>query len=115
MNSIVQEASDGQTVRLSPALTQPILADDVVAALADVTLGVPVNGMVEVGGPEKIRLDELGRRFLRAKKDSRQVVTDPSARYFGIELNDKSLTADDDARLAPTRFEEWLTRSVAQV
>lgn len=114
VGGIAQEASDGQTVRLSPALLQPISADDVAAALADVTLGAPVNGMVEVAGPEKIRLDELVRRFLRANKDTRQVITDVHARYYGTELNDQSLTPGDNARIAPTRFEDWLSRSVPQ-
>ncbi|WP_219836943.1 SDR family oxidoreductase [Paenibacillus sp. R14(2021)] len=84
VGGIAQEASDGQTVRLSPAFLQPILSDDVAAALADVTLGVPMNGMVEVAGPEKICLD-LVRRFLSANKDARQVTTDVHARYFGTD------------------------------
>jgi uncharacterized protein YbjT (DUF2867 family) len=83
-----------------------------VAALADVTLGAPVNGIVEVAGPEKIRLDELVRRFLRANNDTRQVITDVHARYYGTELNDQSLIPSDNARIAPTRFEDWLSRSV---
>lgn len=112
VGGIAQEASDGQTVRLSPAFLQPILSDDVAAALADVTLAAPVNGIVEVAGPEKIRLDELVRRFLSANKDTRQVITDVHARYFGTELNDQSLTPGDNARIAPTRFEDWLSRSV---
>src|SRR5215472_1341250 len=114
VGGIAQEASDGQTVRLSPALLQPIWSDDVAAALADVTLGAPVNGMLEVAGPEKIRLDELMRRFLRANQDTRQVITDVHARYYGTELNDQSLTPGDNARIAPTRFEDWLSRSVPQ-
>ena len=114
VGGIAQEASDKQTVRLSPAFLQPILSDDVVTALADVTLGAPVNGIVEVAGPEKIRLDELVRRFLHAHKDTRQVITDVHARYFGTELNDQSLTPGDNARIAPTRFEDWLNRSVSQ-
>jgi uncharacterized protein YbjT (DUF2867 family) len=99
---------------LSPAFIQPIWSDDVAAALADVTLEAPVNGMVEVAGPEKIRLDELVRRFLRANKDTRQVITDVHALFFGTELNDQSLTPGDNARIAPTRFEDWLSRSVPQ-
>ncbi|MBO0777898.1 MAG: SDR family oxidoreductase [Ktedonobacteraceae bacterium] len=114
VGGIAQEASEGQIVRLSPAFLQPILSDDVVAALADVTLGAPVNGMVEVAGPEKIRLDELVRKFLHANKDTRQVIADVHARYFGTELNDQSLTPGDNARIAPTRFEDWLSRSVPQ-
>jgi uncharacterized protein YbjT (DUF2867 family) len=97
----------------SPASIQPILSDDVTNALAEVTLGAPVNGTVEVAGPERLRLDEFVRRFLSAKQDARQVVTEVHARYFGIELNDKSLTPGDNPRIGPTRFEEWLSRSVS--
>ena len=111
VNGIAQSATDGQTVRLPPALIQPIVSDDVAAALADVTVGVPVNGTVELAGPEPIRLDELVRRFLSAKQDARQVVTDVHARYFGIELNDQSLTPGDNPRIGPTRFADWLSRS----
>jgi hypothetical protein len=73
-----------------------------------------VNGIVEVAGPEKIRLDELVSSYLRAHNDTRQVISDIHARYFGTELDDQSLTAGDGARIAPTRFEDWLSRSVAQ-
>ena len=89
VGGIAQSATDGQTVRLPPALIQPIVSDDVAAALAEVALGAPLNGTVELAGPERLRLDELVRRFLSAKQDARQVVTDVHARYFGIELNDQ--------------------------
>ena len=114
VNGIAQSATDGQTVRLPPALMQPIVSDDVAAALADVAINAPVNGMIELAGPELIRQDELVRRFLSAKQDARQVVTDVHARYFGIELNDQSLTPGDNPRIAPTRFDDWLSRSIAQ-
>jgi len=114
VDGIAQSATDGQTVRLSRAHIQPIVSDDVAAALAEVTLGAPVNGTIEIAGPERLRLDELIRRFLHAKQDARQVVTDVHARYFDIELNDQSLTPGDNARIGPTRFEDWLSRSVAQ-
>ena len=114
VNGIAQSATDGQMVRLSPAFIQPIVSDDVAAALAEVTLGAPVNGTIEIAGPERLRLDELVRRFLRAKQDARQVVTDVHARYFDIELNDQSLTPGDNARIGPTRFDDWLSRSIAQ-
>ena len=114
VNGIAQEATDGQTVRLSPAFIQPILSDDVADALAEVTLAAPINGMLELAGPERIRLDELVRRFLRAKQDGRQVVTDVHARYFGIDLNDQSLTPGENPRIGPTRFDEWLRRSQAK-
>jgi uncharacterized protein YbjT (DUF2867 family) len=110
VNGIAQSATDGQTIRLSPAFIQPIASDDVAAALAEVTMGAPVNGTVELAGPERLRLDELIRRFLSAKQDGRQVVTDVHARYFGIELNDASLTPGDNPRIGSTRFEDWLSR-----
>jgi uncharacterized protein YbjT (DUF2867 family) len=114
VSGIAQSATDGQTVRLSPAFVQPVVSDDVAAALADVTLGAPVNGTIELAGPERLRLDELVRRFLSAKQDARQVVADVHARYFGAELNDQSLIPGDNPRIAPTRFEDWLSRSIPQ-
>jgi uncharacterized protein YbjT (DUF2867 family) len=114
MGGIAQSATDGHTVRLSPALMQPVVSDDVAAALADVTLGAPVNGTVELAGPERLRLDELVRRFLSAHEDARQVVADVHARYFGAELNDQSLIPGDNPRIAPTRFEDWLSHSLPQ-
>jgi uncharacterized protein YbjT (DUF2867 family) len=111
VSGIAQSATDGQTVRLSPAFVQPIVSDDVADALAEVTLGAPVNGTVELAGPERLRLDELVRRFLSAKQDARQVVADVHARYFGIELNDQSLTPGENPRIGPTRFVDWLSRS----
>jgi uncharacterized protein YbjT (DUF2867 family) len=114
IGAIAQSGTDGQTVRLSPALVQPVVSDDVAAALADVAVGEPVNGTVELAGPEPIRLDELVRRFLSANRDARKVTTDVHARYFGTELNDQSLTPGDNPRLGPTRFEDWLSRSIPQ-
>jgi uncharacterized protein YbjT (DUF2867 family) len=114
VSSIAQSATDGQTVRLSPALVQPIVSDDVAAALAAVAVEEPVNGTVELAGPELIRLDELVRRFLSANRDARKVTTDVHALYFGTELNDQSLTPGDNPRIGPTRFEDWLSRSIPQ-
>ena len=114
ISSIAQSSTDGQTVRLSPALVQPIVSDDVAAALADVAVEEPVNGTVELAGPEPIRLDELVRRFLSANRDARKVTTDVHALYFGTELNDQSLTPGDNPRIGPTRFEDWLSRSIPQ-
>ena len=74
----------------------------------------PVNGMVEIGGPEKFRLDELGRQYLAANKDSREVVADPKALYYGVELGERTLLPGDDARLGETRFGTWLTQSAAK-
>jgi uncharacterized protein YbjT (DUF2867 family) len=111
---IVQSATEGQTVRLSPALFQPIAADNVAAALTGFALAEPLNGTVEIAGPEPIRMDEFARRFLSATRDPRKVTADAHAQYFGTELNDQSLTPGANARLAPMRFEEWLTRSTVQ-
>jgi uncharacterized protein YbjT (DUF2867 family) len=108
---IADSSTDGNTVRLSPALVQPEAADDVASTLADVAVGTPLNDTVELAGPEAFRLDELARRLLSASDDPRQVTADVHARYFGVELDDRSLTPGDDARIAPTRFEDWLSQS----
>jgi uncharacterized protein YbjT (DUF2867 family) len=110
VDGIAQSATDGQTVRLPPALFQPIVSDDVAAALVDVVVDAPLNGMVELAGPERLPLDKLVGQFLSATRDPRQVVTDVHARYFGLELNDQSLTPGDNPRIGPTRFEDWLRR-----
>ena len=112
VGSIAQSATDGQTVRLSPALVQPVVSDDVAAALADVAVEEPLNGTIELAGPDPIRLDELVRRFLSANRDARKVTTDVHARYFGTELNDQSLTPGENPRIGPTHFEDWLSRSI---
>ena len=111
VNSIAQSGTVGQTVRLSPALLQPIASDDVAAALADATLGAPVNGTIEIAGPERLPLHELAQRYLSANQDARQVVADLHARYFGTELNDQSLTPGENPRLGSIRFEDWLSRA----
>ncbi len=87
---------------------QPIVSDDVAAVMADVALAEPLNGTVELAGPEPIRQDELVRQFLRAKGDTRKVIVDPTALYYGIALNDQSLTPGASARLGSTRFADWL-------
>ncbi len=113
VGGIAQAGAAGDEVRLSPALFQPIASDDVVAALADVTLAPPVNGTVEVAGPEAIPLDEVVRRYLRATQDTRKVVPDVHARYFGSVLDDQSLTPGGSARLGAIRFEDWLGQQAA--
>jgi uncharacterized protein YbjT (DUF2867 family) len=113
VKGIIQSATEGQTVRLSPALMEPIAADDVATALTGFALAKPLNGTVEIAGPEPIRMDELAQHFLTATRDPRQVITDSHARYFGTQLNDQSLMPGNKARLAPTRFEQWLS-STAQ-
>ncbi len=114
VGGIAQSATDGTTVRLPSALMQPIAADDVAAALAEVAVNEPMDGTVELAGPDPIRQDELVRRFLSATGDGRKVVTDAHALYFGIALNDRSLTPGDHPRLGPTRFEDWLSHLTAR-
>jgi len=114
VGGIAQSATVGEEICLSPALIQPIASDDVVAALTDVALAAPVNGTVEVAGPEAMPLDELVRRFLRATQDTRKVVPDVHARYYGAVLDDQSLTAGKNARLGAIRFEDWLAQSTAR-
>ncbi len=109
---IAQTGADGKA-HVSTSLFQPILSSDVVAALADVTVGQPLNSTVEVGGPERFRMDDLVRRVLLANGDKREVIGDPHARYFGAELDDRSLVAGPAARSGSKRFEEWLKESLA--
>ena len=110
LGGIAGASTDGGTVRLPPARMQPIAADDVAAALADVAVGTPVNGIVELAGPEPLPMDELVRRFLSATDDARPVIADARARYFGAALNDSSLVPGDNPRLGSTRFERWLSQ-----
>jgi uncharacterized protein YbjT (DUF2867 family) len=113
LSRIADSSTDGDTVRLPPVLIQPEAADDVAAALADVAVSAPVYGIVELAGPEPFRFDELARRVLSAKNDPRRVTADVHARYFGAELDEHSLTPGDNPRIAPTRFEDWLSQSTA--
>jgi len=110
LGGIVQAATEGQAVHLSPAHLQPVASDDVAALVAKVATMAPVNGVIELAGPERIGLDDLVRRYLAAKHDDRKVVTDIHARYFGTELNDKSLTPGDSPHIGATSFETWLAR-----
>jgi uncharacterized protein YbjT (DUF2867 family) len=114
LRSIVESGADGDVIRLSPALVQPIASDDVAAALADLAVGSPLNATVEVAGPEACPLDDLARQFLAASGDRRRVIADVHARYYGTELNDQSLTPGDHPRLGAIRFEDWLSRSILQ-
>jgi uncharacterized protein YbjT (DUF2867 family) len=113
MERVAADATDGNTVRLPPALIQPMAADDVATGVGRVAVGAPLNGMVEIAGPEQFRLDELIRGVLTARDDPREVVTDPQARYFGINPSDRALIPGADARLAETRFSDWLTQQLA--
>jgi uncharacterized protein YbjT (DUF2867 family) len=112
VEAIAQSATDAETIRLPPARMQPIVSDDVAAELAEVAEAEPVNGIVELAGPEPIRMDDLVRQFLCSRGDNRQVITDARARYYGIEVNDQSLVPEGRARIGPTRFEEWLSHAV---
>jgi uncharacterized protein YbjT (DUF2867 family)/quercetin dioxygenase-like cupin family protein len=114
VQSITKSATGGSTIRLSSVLMQPMASDDVAAAVAEVALGQPVNGMIEIAGPDQIRQDELIRQFLTATGDARKVVTDAKGGYFGIAVNDQSLVPGDNPRLGTTRFEEWLRRTTPQ-
>jgi len=109
---IADEATDGTVVRLPHALIQPMAADDVAKAVGTVAVGVPLNGTVEVAGPQQFRFDELIRQGLAARNDPRTVVADPRARYFGAELGERSLVPAEDARLGEIRFQEWLGQAV---
>jgi len=113
LSGIAAFSTTGNTVRMSPALFQPMAAEDVADALVDIARAAPMNGMVEVAGPEALPLDETVRQYLRANKDERQVITDVQAGYFGLEVTDQSLTPGDSPRLAPTRFDTWLKQSRA--
>jgi uncharacterized protein YbjT (DUF2867 family) len=111
---IADDATDGNTVRVpGAALIQPILSDDVVSVLAEIALGPPVNGTVEVGGPERFRFNEFIARALSIKNDKRNVVADLHARYFGTELAEESLVPVGKARIGQTRFDAWISRSSA--
>jgi uncharacterized protein YbjT (DUF2867 family) len=111
---IAAEATEGDTVRLPSALIQPMAADDVAGAVGRTAVGAPVNGIVEVGGPERFRFDELIRDGLKARNDPRRVVADPEARYFGTKLAETSLVPGDQTQLGETRFEDWLSRPVVR-
>jgi len=112
---IADEATIGNSVHLPPVLFQPIASDDVVSALYEVTTSSPLNGAIEIAGPEVFRFDELIRQRLRALNDSREVIADPHAPYFGTELSERSIVPGDNARLGETRFADWLSDSTSQV
>jgi uncharacterized protein YbjT (DUF2867 family) len=114
IKNIAAAATEGNTVRLAPVLIQPMAADDVAKAVGRVAVGTPVNGVVEVAGPEQFRLDELIREGLSARQDPREVVSDPRSRYFGAILGERTLVPADGARLGEVRFQEWLNQPVLQ-
>jgi uncharacterized protein YbjT (DUF2867 family) len=108
VKNIADFSTAGNTVRLPPALFQPMAANDIASAIAGVAMSSPVNRTIEIGGPEQFRLDELIRRDLAARNDLREVISDLHARYFGIAVSERTLLPNDDARLGKTRFEDWL-------
>ena len=108
---IAQSGTVGDTVHLSPAYVQPIVSDDVADAMADIALAAPVNGTVEIAGPERARLSDLVGRYLKAMKDPRTVQADPEAKYFGARLEETSLVSDNDPRLGHITFEQWFAKS----
>jgi uncharacterized protein YbjT (DUF2867 family) len=105
-------STEGNKVHVPPVLVQPIAGDDVASALSTVSVGAPLNATIEIAGPEQFRADDLARRRLMARRDAREVVVDPNARFFGARVEERSLLPGADARLADTRFETWLSRSV---
>jgi uncharacterized protein YbjT (DUF2867 family) len=115
VNSIADAGTDGNVVRLPPALFAPMAAEDVARGVARVAVGPPVNGTVEIAGPEQFRLDELIRDVLKADDDPREVITDPQARYYGIAPGERTLLPGDDAQLGEIRFEDWRRSATAPV
>ena len=114
LTRIADSATEGNTVRLPSVGFQPLAADDVASVVSKVAIGSPLNGIVEVAGPEQFRFDEFISRGLSAQNDPREVIADPHARYFGTELSERSLVPIDDALLGETRFEDWLSQSASQ-
>jgi uncharacterized protein YbjT (DUF2867 family) len=114
LKGIAASSTDGNTVRISPGLFQPIAADDVAAAVADVAVAAPRNGIVEIAGPERAPFNEIVARYLKAIGDPREVVRDPEARYFGGRVEERSLVPLGEARLGRIDFDEWLRRSRAR-
>jgi uncharacterized protein YbjT (DUF2867 family) len=108
LGGIAASAGQGDAIALSPALVQPISSDDVAVAMADITLGAPVNGIVEIAGPDRFRLAELVQQYLTVKKDPRSVQADVHARYFGAELKEDTLVPHGKARLGAVKLQDWL-------
>jgi uncharacterized protein YbjT (DUF2867 family) len=115
VKQIVDYSTENNTVRMPSALIQPMAADDVASALAKIATLPALNATVEIGGPEQFALAELARRSLAARRITREVVSDPQGRYYGIKISERALLPEKDARLGETRFETWLTQSAAQI
>ncbi len=114
VKQIADYSTEGNKVRLPSALIQPMSADDVASALVRIATSSPVNGSIEIGGPEQFRLDQLVRQYLAASQDPREVISDPNARYYGIPVSERALVPDNDAQLGETRFEDWLVQATTQ-
>lgn len=114
VKSIADVGADGNTVRVGTVLIQPMAADDVASAIAGIAVGAPLNGTIEIAGPEQFRLDEFVRQGLSARKDRREVVADPHAGYYGVEIAERALIPGDGARLGEIRFRDWLNLPVPQ-
>jgi uncharacterized protein YbjT (DUF2867 family) len=112
LKGIADGATVGDTVRLPHVLIQPIAAEDVATAVTRVAVGAPVNGIVEIAGPEQFRLDDIVRRYLSARDDPRSVIADPTARYYGAELGERTLVPETNAAIGETRFEDWLSHQL---
>jgi uncharacterized protein YbjT (DUF2867 family) len=115
LKGIADISFDGEKVRLPSVLFQPMAADDVASAVGKIAVGQPVNDIVEIGGPEQFRIDELVRRRLTALKDPREVIADPNAFYSGAKLSERTLVPDNNARLGETSFQTWLAQPAAQI
>jgi uncharacterized protein YbjT (DUF2867 family) len=112
INRIADDATDGTTIRVPPVLIQPMAAEDVARAVGRIAVSTPVNGTVDVAGPQQFRFDELIRQGLSARNDPRRILVDPHARYFGAELGERSLIPAGEAQLGKIRLEEWLNQPV---
>ena len=110
VKGIADFSMQGNQVHLAPVLIQPMVSDDVAKGVGRVSVGAPVNGIVEIGGPEKFPLDELIRLYLTAVGDKREVVTDPNALYYGVRVSERTLVPEDNAKLGEIRFKDWLTQ-----
>jgi uncharacterized protein YbjT (DUF2867 family) len=115
VKQIVDSSAEGDKIRMPAALIQPMAADDVANAVARIATNPPVNGIVEIGGPEQFRLDDLARLYLTARQDPREVISDPQGRYYGIKVSERALVPDKNAILGEIRFETWLTPSAARI
>lgn len=115
LKGIADAATDGNTVRLAPVLIQPMAAEDVATEVTKVAIGAPLNGVVEIGGPDQFLLNDIVGRYLAAREDPRSVMADPNARYYGAQLRERTLVPDSGAIIGETRYDDWLTRQFAGV